>query len=114
MDRTRERAAVAITDASGDADFVWTGTTAGTDTIRASATINERVIRSNTATKTWVDNPPPTVVAGADIDAGDLEGASVNLDGTVSNEPASDTLTTTWSFAPVSGVDPGASARSAT
>ena len=35
---------VAITDASGDADFVWTGTTAGTDTIRASATINERVI----------------------------------------------------------------------
>ena len=40
-------------------------------------------------------NPPPSVVAAADIDAGDLEGASVNLDGTVSNEPASDTLTTT-------------------
>ena len=48
------------------------------------------------------------MVAGADIDAGDLEGASVSLDGTVSNEPASDTLTTTWSFAPVSGVDSGA------
>ena len=49
------------------------------------------------------------MVAGADIDAGDLEGASVNLDGTVSNEPASDTLTTTWSAAPGGGVDPGAS-----
>ena len=99
---------VATTNASGQADFAWTGTAAGTDTIRASATINERVIRSNTATKTWVDNPPPTVDAGADIDAGDLEGASVSLDATVGNEPASDTLTTTWSFAPGAGVDAGA------
>ncbi len=90
------------------------GDDGGTDTIRAFATINEPVIHSNTATKTWVDNPPPDRGCRRGHRRGRPRGRQRQPRRHGHNEPASDTLTTTWSFAPVSGVDTGAVCSSAT
>lgn len=53
-----------------------------------------------------ISNTPPTANAGPDV-AGD-EGAAIALNGSVS-DPDGDSVTTTWSYTPGSGVDPGAS-----
>ena len=52
-------------------------------------------------------NPAPIVSAGGPY--GGVEGASVSVDGTVTNQPDTDTVTTTWSATPDAGVDAGAS-----
>jgi hypothetical protein len=52
-----------------------------------------------------VANPPPTSNAGADK-AG-TEGSPISLDGTVTNEPGTDTVTQTWSYALGAGTDAG-------
>ena len=51
-------------------------------------------------------NDPPSVDAGGPY-AGN-EGASISLDGTVTDPDIGDTLTSTWSYAPGAGVDAGA------
>ena len=53
-----------------------------------------------------VPNPAPIVAAGGPYSG--LEGASIAVDGTVTNEPGTDTVTTTWSATPGAGVDAGA------
>lgn len=50
-----------VTDASGNASFTYTGTSAGTDTIIARATVvGATTFESNTVTKTWVAPPETT------------------------------------------------------
>ena len=93
----------ANTNASGVAPFCYTGTMAGSDTITASVGT-----LSDTATKTWTPdnvNPPPTSNAGAD--KGGTEGSAISLDGTVTNEPGTDTVSQTWSYALGGGTDAG-------
>jgi uncharacterized repeat protein (TIGR01451 family) len=50
-------------------------------------------------------NPPPTSDAGPD--KGGIEGSPISLDGTVTNSPAGDTVTTTWSYVLGSGTNGG-------
>jgi len=50
-------------------------------------------------------NPPPTSNAGAD--KGGTEGSAISLDGTVTNEPGTDTVSQTWSYALGGGTDAG-------
>lgn len=98
-----------VTDVNGEATFSYTGTDVGTDGISAcydeddSGTCDADEIFAS-AQVTWT-NPPPTNDAGGPY-AGD-EGASVALAGTA-NDPNGDTLTHTWTYSAVAGVDPGA------
>lgn len=97
------------TDSTGTASFTYSGTSVGTDTIKATFVDGDgQTQTSNLVTKTWEDaaNTPPTVDAGGPY-TGD-EGSAVSLDGTVTDPDAGDTLTTTWTYAPGSGVDAGA------
>lgn len=99
----------AVTDASGDASFGYTGTAAGTDVIEASFVDSAGVTRkSNRATKEWVavTNRPPSVDAGDDQSG--IEGSAVALDGSAS-DPDGDPLTLGWTATPDAGVDAGAS-----
>ena len=66
----------------------------GTDTATVSITVTAPPV-----------NPPPTSDAGADK-AG-TEGAAISLDGTVTNTPAGDTVTSTWSYTLGAGTDAG-------
>ncbi len=50
-------------------------------------------------------NPAPTVDAGAN--KGGTEGSAISLDGTVTNEPAGDTVTHSWSYSLGAGTDAG-------
>ena len=91
---THPGASFANTSATGVAQFCYTGTTAGSDTITASVGT-----LSDTATKTWtavVVNPAPTSDAGGPYTG--TEGSAISLDGTVTNEPGTDTVTQTWSY----------------
>jgi hypothetical protein len=92
----------ATTGSNGVAQFCYTGSNAGDDTVTASSGL---LVATSTVTWTAVGpNPPPTVNAGAD--ATTTEGSSVPLAGTASD---SDPLTTAWTAAPGAGVDAGAS-----
>lgn len=86
--------------ALGVAEFCFTGTAAGTDTITASVGSI-----MDTATKTWTSgpNPPPSVDAGAA--ATGAEGSPISLVGTATDDGS---LTTGWSFLAGAGVDAGA------
>lgn len=92
------------TDVSGIAQFCYTGTAEGGDTITGSVGS-----RSDTASRTWTGsgNPPPTVDGGGPY-SGD-EGSAIPLDGTVSNTPVGDTVTSAWTYALGAGTDPGMS-----
>ena len=50
-----------VTDVDGKATFSYTGTIAGTDTLRASATVAAESITSNDVTKTWLGDHTLTV-----------------------------------------------------
>ena len=54
-------------------------------------------------------NPPPVVNAGPAVSG--TEGSAVSLDGTVTNSPASDSLTQTWSYTLGAGTDAGMSCQ---
>lgn len=99
-----------VTDAAGEATFTYTGTTVGVDTISACYDANNNGSCGSdepfaSAQATWT-NAPPTNDAGGPY-SGD-EGDAVAISGTASDING-DTLTHTWSVAPVSGVDAGAS-----
>lgn len=47
------------TNASGQASFTYTGTAVGTDTLRASVTVDDFLFNSATATATWSNNAAP-------------------------------------------------------
>lgn len=99
-----------VTDGSGQATFTYTGTNVGTDTISACYDANNNGSCGSdepfaSAQATWT-NAPPTNDAGGPY-SGD-EGSAVAISGTASDING-DTLTHTWSVAPVSGVDAGAS-----
>ena len=84
---------------------------AGTYTNEAGATGQDQFIILPTGPTAPVTveaeavNPAPTTNAGADKNG--TEGSAVSLDGTVSNEPAGDTVTTTWSYTLGAGTDAG-------
>lgn len=93
----------ANTNASGVAQYCYTGTTAGSDTITASVGT-----LSDTASKTWTSAPvntPPTSDAGGPYSG--TEGSAISLDGTVTNAEAGDTVTQTWSYTLGAGTDTG-------
>lgn len=99
-----------VTDAAGQATFSYTGTTVGSDTISACYDANgDGSCGSDepfaSAQATWT-NAPPTNDAGGPY-SGD-EGDAVAISGSASDTNG-DALTHTWSVAPVSGVDAGAS-----
>jgi hypothetical protein len=95
-------AGTATTASTGVAQFCYTGSNAGQDTVTASS---GQLTATSAVTWTAVGpNPPPTVNAGAD--ATTTEGGSAQLAGSASD---SDPLTTTWTAAPGAGVDAGAS-----
>lgn len=98
-----------VTDGAGEATFSYTGGNVGLDNIGACYDANgsgscdsDEVFAS--ASVTWT-NPPPTNDTGGPY-SGD-EGSSVALDASAT-DPGGDTLSHTWSYAPVSGVDAGA------
>lgn len=98
------------TNASGEATFSYTGTVVGNDTISACYDLDESGTCDAgepfaSAQATW-ENAPPTNDAGGDV-SGD-EGSAIAIAGSASDPDAGDTLTNTWSFSPVSGVDAGA------
>lgn len=99
-----------VTDGAGQATFTYTGTNVGTDTISACYDANNNGSCGSdepfaSAQATWT-NAPPTNDAGGPY-SGD-EGSAVAISGTASDING-DSLTHTWSVAPVSGVDAGAS-----
>ncbi len=47
------------TNAAGKASFTYTGNVVGTDTLRASVTVDDFLFNSATATATWIDNSAP-------------------------------------------------------
>jgi hypothetical protein len=60
----------AVTDANGEAQFCYTGTNTGLDTITASYydDVSLQTIYSNPAEKTWIDDePPPPVEVGGTV-----------------------------------------------
>lgn len=99
-----------VTDAGGHATFTYTGTNVGDDTISAcydqdgNGTCGPDEPFAS-AQATWT-NAPPTNDAGGPY-TGD-EGGPVALAGTAADSNG-DTLANTWTAAPVSGVDTGAS-----
>ena len=98
------------TNAAGEATFSYTGNNVGSDSISACYDIDESGACDSgepfaSAQATWT-NAPPTNEAGGPY-AGD-EGMAVVLTGSAGDVNASDTLTSSWSYAPVSGVDAGA------
>ncbi len=94
-----------VTDANGKATFSYTGTRSGTDTIVARYVDSRgNTNSSNAATRVWV-NQAPSVNAGPDVTGN--EGAPIALNGAAS-DPEGDALSRSWSYAPVSGVDAGA------
>ena len=98
-----------VTDSTGTATFSYTGTTTGTDTIKATFVDSEdQTQTSNLVTKTWIESPnmPPDVDAGGPYDGN--EGSPGLRDGTVTDPDPDDAITTSWSSAPASGVDAGA------
>lgn len=99
-----------VTDANGEATFSYTGNNVGSDSISACYDIDSSGTCDGgepfaSAQATWT-NAPPTNDAGGPY-AGD-EGSAVALSGSASDTNPGDTLTSTWSWAPVSGVDAGA------
>ncbi|QIK74596.1 choice-of-anchor L domain-containing protein [Nocardioides piscis] len=98
------------TDAAGEATFSYTGNNVGNDSISACYDIDgsgtcDAGEPFASAQATWT-NAPPTNDAGGPY-SGD-EGSAVALTGTANDVNAGDSLTNTWSYAPVSGVDAGA------
>lgn len=98
-----------VTDSSGQATFAYTGTHVGVDAISACYDLNNNGVCDATevfasAQVTWV-NPPPTNDAGGPYSGN--EGSAIGISGTA-NDPNGDTLTNAWSYAPVAGVDAGA------
>lgn len=99
------------TDAAGQATYSYTGTNVGNDSISACYDVDvsgscDSGERFASAQATWTNAPPTNDAAGPY--AGD-EGSAVALAGDADDVNAGDTLTSTWSYAPVSGVDVGAS-----
>jgi PKD repeat protein len=97
------------TNVNGQASFSYTGTNVGVDAINACYDFNNNNVCDTsevfaTAQVTWV-NPPPTNDAGGPYSGN--EGSAIGITGTA-NDPNGDTLTNTWSYAPVAGVDAGA------
>jgi hypothetical protein len=101
----------ATTNGAGQATFTYTGTVVGTDTISAcydvdsSGTCGGSDPFAPAVTVEWTNSPPVP-------DAGDPytsdEGSAVALSGSATDVNG-DPITYTWSAAPVSGVDAGAS-----
>jgi hypothetical protein len=99
------------TNAAGQTTFSYTGHNVGNDTISACYDVDASGTCDSgepfaSAQATWT-NSPPTNEAGGPY-AGD-EGTAVVLAGSAGDVNAGDTLTNSWSYAPVSGVDSGAS-----
>ncbi|HEY0602641.1 MAG TPA: Ig-like domain-containing protein, partial [Herpetosiphonaceae bacterium] len=96
----------AMTDSSGRARFTYVGTRSGSDTVVASYVDSRgNTESSNSATVNWL-NQAPSVNAGPDVTGN--EGAAIALSGSAS-DPEGDSLSYSWSYAAVSGVDAGAS-----
>lgn len=97
-------AGTVTTGTNGVAQFCYSGTNTGTDTVTAT----NATLRA-TASVIWSPagaNAPPEVNAGADTSG--QEGSAVSVSGTATDAD-NDPLTTTWSASPGAGVDPGAS-----
>ena len=99
------------TNAAGQATFSYTGNNVGNDTISACYDLDGSGTCDTgepfaSAQATWT-NAPPTNDAGGPY-SGD-EGSAVALTGSAADVNPGDTLTSTWSYAAVSGVDAGAS-----
>jgi hypothetical protein len=97
-----QAAVTKTTAADGTATHAYTGTNAGTDTIKACLDSNgndacDTGEVTDTATKIWtggVVNQPPTADAGVDQTV--ESGAPVSLDGSGSSDPDGDPLTYSW------------------
>ena len=99
-----------ITNAAGQTTFAYTGNNVGNDSISACYDIDDSGTCDTgepfaSAQATW-NNAPPTNDAGGPY-VGD-EGSAVTLTGSADDVNAGDTLTSSWGYAPVSGVDAGA------
>ena len=79
---------------------------AGSRTITVTVTDDDQGTGTATVTITVVANHAPIVDAGPNRSVN--EGAMVGLNGTVTDADVSDTLTYTWSYAALAGVDAGA------
>ena len=98
------------TNAAGLTTFSYTGNNVGNDSISACYDVDGSGTCDSgepfaSAQATWT-NAPPTNDAGGPY-AGD-EGSAVALTGAAGDVNAGDTLTNTWTYAAVSGVDGGA------
>ena len=99
------------TNAAGQTTFSYTGNNVGNDTISACYDLDSSGTCDTgepfaSSQANWT-NAPPTNDAGGPY-TGD-EGAAVALTGTAADVNPGDTLTSTWTYTPVSGVDAGAS-----
>ena len=99
-----------VTDAAGQTTFSYTGNNVGNDMISACYDIDDSESCDagepfSSAQAMWT-NAPPTNDAGGPYAA--EEGTAVALTGLADDVNAGDTLTNWWSYAPVSGVDAGA------
>ena len=100
-------AGTGTSNATGQATFSYTGTSAGTDSIRASFTDDLGTLQvSNTATREWtISNTPPTGSAGGPYSG--TEGSAIAVAGSAADADA-DTLTYSWLQAAGGSFDAGA------
>ena len=96
VDGANPRTGSVPADASGTAVFSYAGTAAGTDTITASTTVDDKLVRSNSGTVTWVlpANRPPTAKPGGPYSV--PEGGSLQLAGSGSDPDGGDALIYAW------------------
>jgi RHS repeat-associated protein len=78
-----------ITGSDGTASYTYTGAIAGTDTIQATAIVNEQLQSSNSVTATWIVQAPPitapsvTLMPQPALGRGGLVGAFTDYNGAV-------------------------------